>query len=433
MKSYRDTIFHINNTRIVECLLMISIIIGCRSVFVQAYPYFGYTMIIITSILSIIDVAVRKGAILSKRSCSIILIYIIMATIVSIFMGNTRNGPFVFSYWILVPLMLLYFLLLTYQEKIDWLKRFSNLIFVFIILSTISWLIGPILHWIQPIHTINVVWGGNKTYYGYCMCYISYESKLKSYLGISFPSNSSIFVEAPVTNVIYALGYVLNTFLKGDKSKLKEGIYVFAMLTTMSVTSIILAVLIFAVNRIMSYRANPSKSPFLFLFRRIILPIAFLAVACIGIIVVLGVKMSDDYGNFYAHTYAITSGYRSWLTKPIIGYGYELGQQFYNTTSGFFKILVHGGIVFASFYVIPFLATLYTARKRKDYGLAAFGLITFILLVAVIWHYSPAYMFVLAYEFSFMLYEKKEDTTVEGATNYNYDTIKTGSQKIYRG
>jgi len=410
---------------------MISIILGCRSVFVQANPYFGYTIIIITTILSIFGVAVRKGTQVNKRSVTILMTYIIMAAIVSFSVGNTGNGPFVFSYWVLVPLMLFYFLLLTYQEKMDWLKRFSDLIFVFIILSTISWLIGPILHWIEPTHTIQVEWGGNSTYYGYFLVYKKTERYLKSYLGISFPSNSSIFVEAPITNVIYAMGYVLNAFVKKDKSKVKEGIYIFAMLTTMSLTSMMLAVLIFVVNRILSYRENPSNNSFRFLMRRIILPAAFLAVACWGIYFMLGVKASDDYGNFYAHTFAITSGYRAWLTKPITGYGYELGQQFYNTTSGFFKILVHGGIIFALFYLIPFLATLNFARKKKDFGLAAFAGITFILLVAVIWHYSPAYMFVLAFELSFMTYEFDQETA-EGETYY-YDTIKAGSKRIYRG
>jgi len=170
----------------------------------------------------------------------------------------------------------------------------------------------------------------------------------------------------------------------------------------MSITSILLAIIIFAVGRIVAYRENPSKGSLHFLFRRIILPVVFVAAAAFAVDFTLGMKESSDYGNYYAHTYAIVSGFNAWLTKPITGYGYELGQQFYNTTSGFFKILVHGGVVFAAMYIIPFVSSLNFARKEKDIGLLCFFTTSFILLVAVIWHYSPAYMFILAFEFSFM-------------------------------
>ena len=405
-------------------MLMISILLGCRSVFMQANPYFVYAVVTISSVLSIMCVAIRKGAVLSKKLLSTMFVYLLIVSIVTIIVKNTSNGPFIISYWILVPLMLLYFLLLSYQEKMDWLKLFSDVIFVFIVLSTISWLIGPIFHWIQPTHTLEINWGGIKTYNGYLLCYKVVGKGIKNYFGFNFLTNDSIYVEAPITNVIYSLGYALYLFVKKDRNKIKEIIYIFAMITTMSATSVLLAAILFALRRIINSIETDNKC-FIDFLKKYIFPLIIVIVACIAVSVILKIKANDDYGNYYAHTYALKSGFISWLSKPIDGYGYELGQEFYNTTSGLFKILVHGGIVFGLLYVIPFISSIVFAIEEKDFGLAIFCVLSFVLLILVIWHYSPAYMFVLAFEYSFMMDEIRQGHIAKKRGYLRYDTIKT--------
>lgn len=399
---YRDANLRSNKIHIDELLLMISILLGCRSVFVQANPYFGYILLSITATMSIVAVTMRKGAKLNSKSILVFFGYLLIAMVVTLTVTNTSNGPFIFSYWVLVPLMLFFFLLLTYQEKMDWLKHFSDVIFIFTVLSTISWLIGPIMNLIQPTHTIDLFWGKLTRYDGYFFCYVRPEIKLKSFLGIALPDNNSIYVEAPITNVIFSLGYILNSFVKKDKSKVKEAVFIISLFSTMSTSAMLIAVVIFSIGRILAYKENPSKGSLHFFITRLVLPIVFLIFACFAVSFILDMKRDNDYGNYYAHTFALKSGFDAWLTKPFSGYGYELGQQFYNTTSGFFKVLVHGGIIFVLLYIVPFVASVRFAIKEKDFGLLMFLGSSFVLLILVIWHYSPAYMFILAFEYSFM-------------------------------
>ena len=62
-------------------------------------------------------------------------------------------------------------------------------------------------------------------------------------------------------------------------------------------------------------------------------------------------------------------------------------------------------LIFALLYIVPFAASIRFAIKVKDFGLLMFLGTSFVLLILVIWHYSPAYMFILAFEYSFMGYD----------------------------
>ena len=391
----------VNIYQIMKVILEFLLIVGCYSVYFLAYRGIIYVAIWVQTIICILCKVINQEASKVSMKSKPLLVYILILILVTFGM-HTTDIVFYSDHWVTLPLLFIFFMLCNIQEKRKFLVDMGNIILVLVVFSTIIWLIGPVLNYIRPNSEINIFWGRYTKYYGYYyLTFIRKEAGLKKYFGFAFQSNTSFFSEAPITNVIYTLGYVINLFIKNKKSRIIEMIFVFAIVTTCSMTGIIFAFTLFLGRRIIELRKNKMDNTTTALILKVFLPILIGIVALIGINIFLNIKEATDVANYNYHLGALQSGFWAFLKKPMFGYGFNFEEIFSNTTSGLFKILTHGGIVLFLLYLFPYFSLFKYSIREKDIGMLFFTGTSFLLLVLVIYQYTPFCMFILAFGMSY--------------------------------
>lgn len=385
---------------LLNIILCILLVISCDSVYYITNREIIYALtwihLGICIIYKIASNGVFKQILILKYP---IILYISLLAIAS-FLLCTVNIVYLCDYCITIPLLLVYFLTFSNEEKKEFLVTMGNVIFVLAVLSMITWLLGPIYRVIKPSNMISIVWGNETEYYGYC--YITYERRqihLKRYFGFAIQANTSFFIEAPLTNVIYTLGYVLNAFVREKKSMVRELFLLASIITTWSMTGIILALGLFAFRRMISSREMKITNARLRLVIRVIIPSFVLLIILIGTVFLLSIKLSTDSGNYNAHFGDLKDGFLAFIERPILGNRFDTEEDFGNTTSGLFKVLTNGGILVGMIYCMPFVS--YLIKFRKDIRMLTFAGVSFLLLVLVVYQYTPFCMFILALGMSY--------------------------------
>lgn len=359
-----------------------------------------------------------------KKSIYSLMIYLALFFISYIFVN--KSGPslttFVRFYGVFMPLSIVYFLIIDVTFS-SFLKRLSNIIYILMIGTSILWLIGPVLGIIGSNGQKLVYWGQYRYYDGYCGLLFTYYRGTMNLLGREVLKNTSIFTEAPMSGMIFTLGYALYLSIDVKRNRPKIISYLICIATTGSTTSIILSVLIFVydtyketiLNRLKRYRDN--KVYYLTLFFGGIIIIVF---GTIFIRYMLQQKATTSSNSYNDHFSDFINGIQLIGKYIFTGVGMDSELNYINHTSGAIRVLTQGGLLFFTLYLIPFIALFRKSRDKKNRNFKIFVFTLGVQFVLVICQDTLLFLFLLAMGYAMLFNSRKEKKCI---TSRRYDEI----------
>ena len=199
------------------------------------------------------------------------------------------------------------------------------------LLSCIAWLLGDILHLVEPNCKILWTWTSwEATKPGYF--FVQYDlqpTTLPYFDNYIFYRNSGIFTEAPMFSFSLTCALLLELF-KRDKTRIAICIILGAtILTTVSLTGIALSILAVFIKLFITTKRSATK----------IILIAVFAGICVLVIAFLGIKRFQAGGSAFIRLDDFKASFEAWLQSPILGHGFE--------NTGYIKTIASAELTFS--------------------------------------------------------------------------------------
>lgn len=302
-----------------------------------------------------------------------------------LFSPKTNIIGFIIKFLIALPALILFFN--TDRKYVDYYFRFySGIIYGIALLSLVFYFFTTIIPVIPAINTIIVSWQGDSAFKNYFYLYFSANY---SYFG-SFLRNTAIFSEAPQFGLQLTITFAYEMFFSKKFSLHRLVIISIAILSTVSIGSIItMLCVLFA-----KYLVIRIDNKYLRVLR-ILLSFLVLGVIVSSILLLFFIKINTG-SSFKIRVDDFLSGFDSWKSHPIFGNGYgndEIIKQFagsfrswsiennvYGFSNSIAMILSNGGIYLFSMYIIP--AILFIKSNVADlYSRLVFLLVILLMLI----------------------------------------------------
>lgn len=248
--------------------------------------------------------------------------------------------------------------------------KYRDIISIVAVVSLFFWLFGSTLGIIHPTNVVHSKWGFEDSldfnpvpsYYG-----IYFETQtLWSAFGLfgDVIRNSAIFTEAPMCNFNFCMALIIEMFYNSKPSKIKCGILITAIVTTLSTTGYCML----AIALMLRYLVSSKRKPGLMKLIRIFSLPALAIVVALALQFLVENKMSTSSGTARLMDFMI--GFEAWSHEPFFGYGYNKPTYYmgfhYGFSNSMIPILGHGGL----FLAVPYLYCIYqwcrTCIKEKD-------------------------------------------------------------------
>ena len=310
---------------------------------------------------------------------------------------HNNENIFIYCYrkYFLVPLLLLLFLLCMLKKVERIWVAFSNIVSSFAIVSWLFYIGGTVLHIISPLTLNDRVWGVCEPYLIPNYYYVYYEAQLSHPLGFDIWHNCGLFAEASLFCVVLctALAAELYLFKRRRGRNLVIGLLVLTIISTFSISGIIFLVCIALITlvRLPSVHLMMKKHGKLIHFGTCAV---FLAV-----VIVVIVKFSSIQ-SYFANSVVWDHAFTCFVVlkdKLLFGNLWICEENFMDLTKfpgtvsvGLPFFLMGGGLVLGSVILIPYLISLKTAIKTKDYRLFVFN-----TLFLMLYFFSPITRFPL--------------------------------------
>lgn len=313
--------------------------------------------------------------------------------------------------FVLLPSLVLLFM---QQDKNTFLKnyirKFSNIVYIIACTSLLFFIAGSLLHIIKPTNVVTINWGEEeRKINSYCNVY--FESQYTISNGKYKIRNCGISAEGPMYSIllIIALGYEL---LLNKKRKSNIIILLLTILTSLSTAGILLAAcMILAITiRYLINVINKGKKikKKLFKIMSIILIISVIFISLIA----LWDKMQSPSFLIRLNDWVVS--FKSLKNNPVFGNGYHNynvifniqginGQTIQGQSSSVANILSEGGIWLLILYTLPYVYVVYKELKSKHANEALFFIIYGLLFFSVIYTYTICAITFLAYFYSYFI------------------------------
>jgi len=418
------------------------LILSCISVY---YQYNGDQVMLYTGVFASLSLLyVINGT--SKRKFSraflTLCIYLAIAILVDLLVKETSQYYYR-RFYFYVPIFIMLVCLWDYEEKMNFLNILERVIYFFTISSLILWLLGPIMKIIPTTGSYEIIWGRVRTYYSYFGLLFQERIQIKTFFGIDYSRNLSIFPEGPFSNLMFSMGLVLYLLTKERISMFKVIVYALSIFTSFSTTGWGMMVVIFGVSYIRSENKKNIQNHFNRNLIKYVIPTVVVMAGAYVIYSVISFKESTDNVNYLSHTIAFANGFRVFLSHPLSGVGIGQSAQysisssgFFNSTSGFFRILGDGGIILTLLYMLPMIVIFYKSQfGKKNFKLTSLYVFLIIMLVTVIWQYSLLLLFFVAFAYSFLLNEVPSEGKSPSNSSSDNSSVGIGvsSKKIAGG
>ena len=386
-----------------QYFLTFLIIVECNSI----YGYFikpsikGSIIATIFFILSTINILIRKQPI---KKMFQIAIYVVVWEIIAFILLQLADDKVVFSfkYILIVPLIFFYFAITPYSQILNFLRKFTKIMFVLAIISMVMWLLCSILLVVNSTGMVPVEWGELIFFKSYYNLYFETQQYDFGSIG-QFTRNTGIFVEAPMYNFCLCVALGIELFLNSSKSnKVICTILTICILSTFSTTGQIFLIFVFFVKYfILKSDGRLKKLGIMVVFIPVGLALSFFIIQTILSEKAKGASFKDRKGN-------IESNIRQWNKSPFLGNGNNTARQ-ENNSNSFFLLLQEGGILMVSFYILALvILPLYKSFKTKNYNFFVFFALIFYLFCITIVLYN--YFLILFLSLGFALNLIKSDT-----------------------
>ncbi len=405
----------------IQYLYVICLILECHSVYSQIY---GYHLIIrgiitIISILCMIIILLNRKVKIYKSVLSFIIFELLSSALI---FTNTDNNTgkmiIILIFMFFLPLTLIFYSNLSKSEFKQLLNKFVNVVVVLSLISLIIWFLSSIIPIFKPNGSLKVVWGHPYSIFE-SIYYIHFNYQVVYWItGNPIMRNTGIFTEGPMYAVILIIALIFNDLIYYDNSRksLKKTLIIFVtLISTMSTTGLVCAILIMLFN-LKNYISILPKS------------IKPLLICLIGFAILVSVpigynlldkKMST--GSAIHRNMDLKNGLNAFLNNPIIGNGishqrgteedYEVGYGYSNTI---IPVITDGGILLGIIYLLPMILLGIKSIIKKNYNNLMLLIIYMIILLTTLIQYRLITMtlisiiFILQYENNLFINNKQK-------------------------
>lgn len=401
-----------------EYLLVTLLILEANSIYSQIY---GVHLIIRTLIIILATIFTsffifHKKTKLHKEIIKFI-VYVFICSGIMFVNTSSLNGKVIsiLLFAIYLPLNLIYLSNLSRQNFKKLLKKFVNVAIVLCLISLLFWFLSAILNILKPTTTIKAVWG--KPYSTFeTFFYLHFNTQDVWWItGAPLIRNTGIFIEGPMYAFVLIIALIFNNLLCFENTKtnfIKTVILFVTMISTISVTGIICAVLIIGSN-LNIYLSKKVNSKMFFIYASII------CIICI-IVAPFGFDMLSkklQTGSATHRQLDIKNGIEAFVENPIMGKGilhdrpteddYENGYGYSNTI---IPVLSDGGTMLGVIYILPIMLLGFRCFKEDKETIKKFillGLIYIIILFTTLVQYRLMLIFFISIVYCLQLNMKK--------------------------
>ena len=253
------------------------------------------------------------------------------------------------------------------------ITAYENVIFVIALISLACWLFGSVLG-VLPGKSVIYFNLTNMVAKGYTYGHIFFENPRQSQelLGMTIPRNIGVFLEAPTyaSFLVYALVIEL---LRERRSRVKAGVFVLALLSTISAKSYVFLLEILLIDSVKLHRNAERRRSRRVRGGRIV------SLAVIALVVAVGAfyiyKLKSDTSAYSYRVDAVLAGIRTWAEHPLFGSGYgnvdailsnsDLYRRAASISMGLTTLLGQGGLWLTFFFLFPFFACFKKLMRTK--------------------------------------------------------------------
>lgn len=394
-------------SRIIDVFLALFLVLNCQSVY-QNSVGFNFRVYEITALLIVLSFVVKfsfyKTSFYNFNRFSLFVccyfVYLIIFILFSVqkgaiisFLGRYGLFPFVAFNFILE---------LPQEDKFYIFKKFIDWVTIITLISLLFWSFGSTFKLISPTSLFTFKWGEVlpvNSYFG-----VYFETQYVDWIGIEwFYRNTAIFVEGPMfcLVLIIAIIFIVVSPIQIKNTKIKIVVLCLGLISTFSTTGLLflglLILCFFYKNR------NLRKYLLIALPFIIIMGVFFL------------IKKSST-GSFFLRLDDYVAGFKTWITKPVFGFGFGNFDAVIENMSrddniGFsnsiFAVLVQGGLIYGLMFFIPIIYGITIGIKRKSSSLLFLSLSYVFLFVLIVFQTAFINFFIWMLIYSFPVKKRK--------------------------
>lgn len=281
---------------------------------------------------------------------------VIIAALLAVYLVMTRFNVARYLLYFVAPLILLTLYVGLCDEKnaaFGLLYKLADIVLVLTVVSLVCYVFGTCLGLLPGARDTTYFWASETrtctTYY-----HLYYEAQTVDIFGFHLVRNCGIFTEAPGFAVFLIFALATEIFLRSKARLWRIGVLCAAILTTYSTKAILIAVVVFGLQ----YLITTPRTILWRRFKMVVVPVVCVTVAAIAIIL-LKDKMNTD--SFFIRLDDLFSSLKAWRTSPIFGTGYYnddsvIAQFAYprpnnGLSMGLPVLLAQGGLFLVAFYI----------------------------------------------------------------------------------
>lgn len=390
-----------------QCLISLGLIIRCNSMWItlegieDTAKKISYALVF----LGILAAVLVSGALKDTRKLVLSVAFtgvFAMYLMVTLFITNFAHELFLRDAIAFLALLLFYLLVEGTEQIPGILLCYEKVVTVIAVLSVVCWVVFTVIRPLPYSGIAMTWWNGTDHYTPVGSFYgIYYEPQYMYVFDYFVIRNCSFFTEAPMAAMHFGFAFLINLFLEKRTSKLRAVLLAIAIGTTFSATGLVIIALslilkmLIALFRSARYR-NLSKNQKTAVKCVIILLSIALVTGCVLLIrgrvggLSWRIRVQDARATFLA-----------WLDRPVFGNGMynfdavkmhfpadRAAEPGFSCTTSLGTILADGGLLFGFLYIGSFVCCLIKAFRNREYHVAAFAALVFLIFTVTIVSYD---------------------------------------------
>lgn len=335
----------------------------------------NYQLLPLCVVMTVVLLAVNIlfGRIRIKKRNLLIAVGLCLYALVYYVVRQDRMSAMNFLYLFILGLPCLFLLFAELHRKgelLGLIYRLSNVVYIFAVMSLFFWVFGVILNVIQPNMSTRINWGNIDRVEGYWGLHFLIQRDTT--FGTWIYRNSGIFAEAPMLNLWTNIALAVELFLRNKPSKLKVGIFILTIITTMSTTGFVFIALCILLKYYDSFGKMGT------VMKLLLLLVGLMTIPFVLYSVNLLLVEKSDTVSFAMRLSDYIAGLQLWWDYPLFGSGFGtlsyLMQYTYSASgaigysNSIMAVPATGGLWMTLLYYIPhFAATVPSLTKSKAF------------------------------------------------------------------
>ncbi len=311
---------------------------------------------------------------LSINKCLVVgLLYYSIGSFHFFIVEREQLFQYVFRFFINLPLLVVYFATIggTEKNKYSVLYRFSDIVFIFALVSIFFWYFGEISGIIQRTSKIIVDWNISQVVDGW----------YNLHAGMQGWRNCGVFTEAPMYNIVICTAVLVEYYFRENINKIRIAVLIIANLTTMSTTGQVVLILA-SFHRFIIFNWRTLST-----FVKLVL-LTFFSFFVTGVsyatYLILMMKIGGD--SYNVRLAFIKKAIDTWLTSPLFGVGFGMNSA--GSSNSLFTILADGGLLLVSIYIYAMIVMPLYRKMKLGWNYWNFSFFYFLMFIITIVPYN---------------------------------------------